>query len=265
MKADARFNFPPWFEAILRDPETRQPLQRRGDAYFRADNKCYPLQDGILSAVFPEALAGEDARWNRFYEKFAPYYEWTQRVLGRWITGSDATPEQLWRQDVIARLELPPASRVLEVSPGPGTVQRLLRERIGEKGELAALDLSKNMLRLCRERGDGNACLVHGNGQYLPFADNSFDALFHFGGINLFNDPAKAIEEFVRVIKKDGILAWGDEGFSPSYPDGMKKKILTRINPGYLRARPAIPDTVTDVKTYEVLFGLGYLVVGKKK
>jgi ubiquinone/menaquinone biosynthesis C-methylase UbiE len=257
--------FPPWLDAILCDPETKQPLQRHGDAGFRSDRQCYPVRDGILSAVFPELLTGEDARCNRFYERFAPYYEWTQRVLGRLISGSDATPEQLWRRDVIARLGLQPASRVLEVSPGPGVVQRLLRERIGEKGELVALDLSKNMLRQCQKRGDGNACLIHGNGQHLPFADNSFDALFHFGGINLFNHPAKAIEEFVRVVRKDGILAWGDEGFSPSHPDGMKKKILTWMNPGYLRARPAIPDTVTDVKTYEVFFGFAYLVVGKKK
>jgi hypothetical protein len=37
------------------------------------------------------------------------------------------------------------------------------------------------------------------------------------------------------------------------------------MNPGYLRARPAIPETLTDVKVHEVFFGLGYLVVGTKK
>jgi ubiquinone/menaquinone biosynthesis C-methylase UbiE len=256
---------PPWLDDILRDPETRQPLQRRADGYFRSDNKCYPLRDGILSAVFPETLSGDDARWNWFYEKFAPHYEWTQRVLGRLFSGSDATPEQLWRQEVVSRLGLRPGDRVLEVSPGPGVVQRLWREYIGEQGRLVALDLSRNMLRLCQKRGDRNACLIHGNGQYLPFADDSFDVLLHFGGINLFNDPAKALDEFVRVTKKGGTVAWGDEGFSPSYPDGMKKKILTWMNPGYLRPRPAVPDTVADVRTYEVFFGYAYLVIGKKK
>jgi ubiquinone/menaquinone biosynthesis C-methylase UbiE len=254
--------FTTWFEAILRDPETGQPLERRDNAYVRRDGKRYPLSDGIVSAVFPESLTGDDARWNGFYEKFAPFYEFTQRALGRLLAGIDA--KEAWK-DVVARLKLQPSSRVLEVSPGPGIVQKLLREQIGERGELVALDLSRNMLRQCQKRGDRKACLVHGNGQHLPFADHSFDALFHFGGVNLFNDPAKAIGEFIRVVRKDGIVSWGDEGFSPSCKNGIRKKILTRLNPGYLRARPAVPETLVDVKTHEVFGGLGYLVVGRKK
>jgi len=254
--------FPAWFEAILRDPETGQSLERRNRAYVRSDGKCYPLHDGILSAVFPESLTGDDAHWNRFYDLFAPFYDFTQRVLGRLMAGVDST--EAWK-DVVARLKLPPSGRVLEVSPGPGIVQKLLRAQIGERGELAALDLSRNMLRQCQKRGDRNACLVHGNGQHLPFADNSFDALFHFGGVNLFNDPAKALGEFIRVVRKDGIVSWGDEGFSPSYKNGLRKKILTWLNPGYLRAGPAVPETMVDVQIHEVFSGLGYLVVGRKK
>ena len=262
MSAQMTPPFASWFNSIVRDPETGDPLQRRDDAFVRNDGKRYPVQDGILSAVYPESLTGDDEHWNRFYDKFAPFYDLTQRVLGKLITGVDVT--EAWR-DVVARMELQPGIRVLEVSPGPGIVQKLLRERIGERGELVALDLSRNMLRQCRNRGDKNACLVHGNGQHLPFADNSFDALFHFGGVNLFNDPTKAIAEFVRVVKKDGVISWGDEGFSPSYNHTVRKRILTRMNPGYLRARPLIPPTIYDVKVHEVFSGLGYLVVGKKK
>jgi ubiquinone/menaquinone biosynthesis C-methylase UbiE len=38
----------------------------------------------------------------------------------------------------------------------------------------------------------------------LPFADNSFDILFHFGGVNLFNNPDLALREFVRVVRRGG-------------------------------------------------------------
>ena len=254
--------FPPWFEAILRDPETGQPLERRGNGYWRSDGKGYPVQDGILSAVFPESLSGDDGHWNGFYDRFAPFYDLSQRVLGRLLFGINATEAH---RDVVAHLGLPPSCRLLEVSPGPGVFQRHLRDRIGGQGELVALDLSRNMLRQCQKRGDKMARLVHGNGQHLPFADNAFDALFHFGGVNLFNDPGKAIREFVRVVKPGGIVSWGDEGLSPAYPHPTRKKILTALNPGYLRPRPAIPETVGDVKTFEVYGGMGYLVVGRKQ
>jgi ubiquinone/menaquinone biosynthesis C-methylase UbiE len=250
-------------DRILCDPETGQQLARREDAYYRSDGKRFPIKDGIASLVFPESLAGADLRWNRFYNHLVPFYDFIQRVLGKLITGVDSTTA--WR-DVLAHLPFEPGSRLLEVSPGPGVFQRLLRQRIGEHGELVALDLSLNMLRQCRKRGDPAALLVHGNGQYLPFAEDSFDGLFHFGGVNLFNDPNKAIAEFIRVVRRNGIVSWGDEGFAPNYKGGdFKKKVLARLNPGYLKARPPIPETLADVTTQEVFGGLGYLVVGRKK
>lgn len=39
----------------------------------------------------------------------------------------------------------------------------------------------------------------------LCYSDNSFDALFHSGGVYFFNDPDKAISEFIRV-EKNGIV-----------------------------------------------------------
>jgi ubiquinone/menaquinone biosynthesis C-methylase UbiE len=253
---------PEWLASILRDPETGESLERRDNAFVRSDGKPYRIKNGILSIVYPDALTGADEHWNRFYDKFAPFYEFTQRVLGKLLTGVDTTTA---KRDVIDRLRLPRSSRVLEVSPGPGVFQSLLREQIGAEGELVALDLSQSMLRQCQRRGDSRAYLIHGNGQYLPFSDDSFDALFHFGGVNLFNDPGKAIGEFVRVVKKGGIVSWGDEGFSPSYPHPTRKKVLTFLNLGYLRTRPNVPKTIVEVETHEVFGGLAYLIVGRKQ
>jgi ubiquinone/menaquinone biosynthesis C-methylase UbiE len=98
----------------------------------------------------------------------------------------------------------------------------------------------------------------------LPFADEAFDAVFHFGGVNLFNEPERAIREFVRVAKKGGIVAWGDESFSPNLPDNMQKRILGKMNPGFLKAKPAIPKELVNVREYEVYDGMVYLVVGEK-
>ena len=252
---------PAWFDDILRCPETGKRLVRRDNVYVREDGKSYSFRDGILSIVYPEALSGSDDEWNRKYEWLAPLYDYSERFFGRLIAGLDMMEG---RKEIVTHLPLIPGVRLLEVSPGPGVFQGLLRDKIDKDGQFVSLDLSPNMLRQCNREKDTNAILVHANGQYLPFAENSFDALFHFGGVNLFNEPERAIHEFVRVVKNGGIVSWGDEGFSMDYKDGLRKRVLTRMNPGYLKSRPAIPDSLTDVRTFTVYGGLGYLVVGKK-
>jgi ubiquinone/menaquinone biosynthesis C-methylase UbiE len=47
--------------------------------------------------------------------------------------------------------------------------------------------------------------------QFLPFSDNFFDVVFHFGGINLFPNISLAIQEMTRVVKDKGLVGFGDE------------------------------------------------------
>jgi len=53
--------------------------------------------------------------------------------------------------------------------------------------------------------------LFLGNAECLPFADSSFDVVFHVGGINFFNDRAKAIREMIRVAKPGSRILIADE------------------------------------------------------
>lgn len=251
-----------WLNSNLICPETLKPLNRNGNNY-ETEGRAYPVKNDILSVVYPKELGGDDAKFNKLYNFYAPLYDLNERVMGRLLVGVDMVKG---REHIVSCLGIKPGMRILEVSPCPGVFQRFLRHEIGETGELVALDLSMGMLRQCQKRSKNlNVQLIHGNAQYLPFADNSFDALFHFGGVNLFNYPQKAIGEFIRVVKKDGIVSWGDEGFSPNYKNERRKKIMLKVNPGFAKPRPVIPDSVYDVKENEVYDGLAYLVVAKKR
>lgn len=155
--------------------------------------------------------------------------------------------------------------RILEVSPGPGVYQGPIRLAVGNDAEFASVDLSLGMLRQCQKRNRAlNVALLQANGSYLPFANESFDALFHFGSVNLYDDPGRALAEFVRVVRKGGIVCWGDERFSSSIPDGWKKRFLVRMNPGYLKQRLPIPKGLLNITEFEVYAGFGYLVVANK-
>ena len=251
-----------WLLDILRSPETLKPLKYNG-TNFESEEKVYKINNNILSIVYPDNISGTDAKYNKFYNLIAPLYDFNERVMGRLLAGVDMIA---WREKIITFVGLKSGMKILEVSPGPGVFQKFLRHDIGEEGELVALDLSMGMLRQCqKQNGALKVQLIQGNAQFLPFADNSFDALYHFGGVNLFNDPQKAINEFIRVVKKDGIVSWGDEGFSVNYSNELRKKIMLKVNPGFTQPHPIIPETVYDVKENEVYDGMAYLVVAKKR
>ena len=72
-----------------------------------------------------------------------------------------------------------------------------------------------------------NLSLINCCAEDLPFKDNEFDIVFHVGGINFFNDKALAIQEMIRVAKKDSKILIADE--TADYIEKQyKKSILSK-------------------------------------
>jgi len=46
-----------------------------------------------------------------------------------------------------------------------------------------------------------------GSGDKLPFPDNKWDYLYGIHSFEHFSDPVKLLKEWLRVVKKDGIVA----------------------------------------------------------
>jgi ubiquinone/menaquinone biosynthesis C-methylase UbiE len=107
-------------------------------------------------------------------------------------------------------LEAKPGDSVLETSVGTGLNFKYLPRGV----KLSGLDLSPEMLAGCQtnlRRWGMEADLYLGNAESLPFADSSFDVVFHVGGISFFNDKGKAIREMIRVAKPGSLLLIEDE------------------------------------------------------
>ena len=252
-----------WLIDRLRCPQTGQPLVPVDKGLQRSgDGKFFPNQDGITSLVYPPQLVGDDEKLNQRYEWLAPYYDASERILGRLLTGIDM---QQGRCQIVDLLGLTPGMRLLEVSPGPGVFQPMLRQALGSQAQIATVDLSLNMLRQCRQQHAAERVeLIRADAQHLPFADESFDALFHFGGVNLFNAPAQALSEFVRVVRSGGLVAWGDELMDKSFKHPIGRRVLPLMNPGFKKTPPQVPAGLTQVTQHTVYGGLGYLTVSRK-
>lgn len=138
-----------------------------------------------------------------------------------WMFRTFATDEHQFRADLIGRLRLRPGSKVLVTGCGIGDDVIAMLASVGREGMIFASDLAPEMVVATREAlGSAGtpSCAVSlsvCDACHLPFADNFFDAAFHFGGINLFDDMRLAISEMARVTRNGGRVVFGDEGVAP--------------------------------------------------
>jgi ubiquinone/menaquinone biosynthesis C-methylase UbiE len=196
--------------ARLQSPFTGQPLhfvEEKGKGFLTsAAGEHFPIRDGIPVLLRPEQITGANRKYNLLYETIGGFYDDTQRVgLALFGMNRDA-----YVRSYLKRLEVRPGDAVLETSVGTG----LNFEYLPKGVELTGLDLSAEMLSNCQanlRRWQMEADLYLGNAETLPFADDSFDVVFHAGGINFFSDRAKAIREMIRVAKPGSLILIADE------------------------------------------------------
>jgi len=105
-------------------------------------------------------------------------------------------PERLRR--LTAFLGPRPGERALDVACGPGIVTAAL-ERAGLR--VIGLDLTREMIREALPRGGG---YVQGDVERLPFAAGTFDVTVCRNSCHHFADPAAAVREMARVLRRGG-------------------------------------------------------------
>ncbi len=166
----------------------------------------YAVRDGIPVLLDESEISGFNQQYRRFYNRIAGLYDGSIKLFAYFASGG----EEHFRQEYLRELEVQDGDRVLEVSIGTGANLRYLQA----KAVCFGLDLSWGMLRRCQRnltRWQLEAELILGNAEELPLRDESFDSVFHVGGINAFNDRAQAICEMIRVAKAGTKIVIVDE------------------------------------------------------
>ena len=102
----------------------------------------------------------------------------------------------------LKRASLPPSPHIVDVACGPGTLA-LLAAREG--ATVSAVDFSPamiaNLRRRAQEAGLALADVRVGDGQDLPYADNTFDGAFSLNGLIFFPDRAAGFRELHRTLR----------------------------------------------------------------
>jgi ubiquinone/menaquinone biosynthesis C-methylase UbiE len=196
--------------SLLRSPATSEPLHlvREGDGevLISSSGERFPIRAGIADLRRPEDLTGFNQKYNHLYETIGGFYDDSQRVLCA-LSGID---RDAYVMSYLGLLEVKPGDSVLETSVGTGLNFKYLPPGV----RLCGIDLAREMLANCQSnlrRWHLQADLFLGNAESLPFADSSFDVVFHVGGINFFNDRVKAIREMIRVARPGSRILIADE------------------------------------------------------
>jgi SAM-dependent methyltransferase len=219
----------------------------------------FELEGGIPRLVHPPTLLPSDAEFQRKYDVGADEYD---EGLS-WLFRAFRIDEVELRNTMVDLLELRPGARVLETGCGTGKDSQHILERIRPGGTLVAQDLSIGMLGVARRKlGDADVQYVLSNAAYLPFADDSFDAAFHFGGINTFGERRRALSEMNRVVRPGGKVVVGDEGLAPWLRRRLFGRILVKANPLYAHRPPlqSLPETAVDVRIQWILGNAFYVI-----
>lgn len=214
---------------ILRCPYTGAPVTLAGE-HLRAGDRRYPIVDGVPSLVEDGRLSAIDQHFqDQYNDETARRYDAIIRFQSLLIGCRESTE----RRKMVDLLAARPGSRVLEVAAGTGANLPFLSRAVGPAGEIVAVDLSMAMIRVAQRRARGLGTPVHfvrADACHLPFADATFDAVFHFGGLNMFGDVKAALREMVRVAKPGAVIVAGDEGMSEARRKTWLGRRVGRMN-----------------------------------
>jgi len=220
-----------------------------------AAGRRYPIVSGVPHLIDLDTLSAIEAQTMGEYDRVA---EQIYDAAIDWQFAAFHEDEGRVRDAMLDWLGVGARHRVLEVGCGTGRDSSRLAQRLGAGGALFMQDLSPPMVQACigRMQRDSRVrdagCAIEysvSNARHLPFADDSFDAVFHFGGFNQFGDLPKAAAELTRVARPGGRVLIGDEAVAPWLKGTEFDGIVTANNPLFTAETPlhALPVCARDV------------------
>ena len=142
-----------------------------------------------------------------------------QNLRAAWMAGDFGQIARLNAQgaeDFVARLNLKPGMKVLDVACGTGN-QSIPAARTG--AQVTGLDIAPNLLEQARQRAKSENLkieFIEGDAEKIPFPAAQFDVVLSMFGAMFAPRPEVVASELKRVCRPGGLIAmgnWTPEGF----------------------------------------------------
>jgi demethylmenaquinone methyltransferase/2-methoxy-6-polyprenyl-1,4-benzoquinol methylase len=217
-----------------------------------------------VSPVLPVPRTKGEAK--QFYDRISRFYDCLIGAIERKYTGM-----------ALERLSVKEGETVLEIGFGSGRCLRRIAQSVGQSGKAYGIDISSGMLEVTKRRLEKTRLmdrveLYWGDAVSLPYADNTFDAVFMSFTLELFDTPEipKVLDEVKRVLRPRGRL--GVASMSKENGESTLLRLYEWAHekwPKYVDCRPiyveqSLKDAGYQIKSKEKvrLFGLpGEIVI----
>lgn len=144
------------------------------------------------------------------------------------------------RKEIFSDIKIKKKAKILFIGCGFGDEIKFFIKKYGGNHKIFAQDISKNMvIESARLIDYSNINFSISNAESLPYMNDYFDLVFHFGGFNQFKNKKKSIDEMFRVSKEKGEIFFSDEGMGPWLSKTERYKAL-KINNSLWSSKPPL-------------------------
>lgn len=147
-----------------------------------------------------EPMISNSKKIKELFTDIAPTYD----LLNRAMSGSI---DQLWRKRAVSYLPKKKNLKILDLCAGTLDLSLATLKKFSD-AEVIALDFAKEMLEKGKtkipKRFQNQIHCIVGDGMFLPFPYEHFDAVLCGFGMRNIPDNAKALAEIYRVLKPNG-------------------------------------------------------------
>jgi len=239
---------------ILRCPRCQAELALAAERHARHGSmaltcgRCgatWPIVDGFPDLVHAETLHTADCFLNFVYDAIAPFHDFGTSVA---LPLAQCVSDREVRSRVVRCLDLGDLHsrnglplRILEVGSGTGINWPIVEDTVPVHldVEFWAVDLSTKMLAQTRRRANREVArrvrIIRADVHNLPFADASFDRVFHVGAVSTFGDQRLALAEMARVAVPGSPIVIVDERLDPAKCHPLHRRALFKALTWYDR------------------------------
>lgn len=136
----------------------------------------------------------------KMFNTIAPRYDLLNRLLSFGI-------DRIWRKKLVKAVRAQKPSNIVDLATGTGDVAMALTKI--QDVPITGLDIAKDMLALAKRKSRNHNLQdriewIHGDGEHLPFDDNSYDSATIAFGIRNYENLEKGLEEMLRILTPAG-------------------------------------------------------------
>ena len=149
---------------------------------------------------YKDSELGKKEQVTQMFDTISKEYDGLNRVISFGI-------DIKWRNKVVDIVTATNPQKVLDIATGTGDLAINLVKSNASK--IIGLDISSGMLEIGRKKVaakklDHTIEMVLGDGEKIPFDDNSFDAITVAFGVRNFENLEQGLTEILRVLKPGG-------------------------------------------------------------